>query len=262
MEIIDFIVKKDLQPFVNCVMVREESNPSGITNIPLHADGYPGIMFQQSKNGFYFLPKRKKLSTIFLYGQTLRPAALSVEGPFSCIVFQLYPFASKYLLGVNPRELQDDCFDLLQLSHVNVRKACSNLGQSENLEHQIETISELMLKLVQHNKIRMDDRIQQAVHSILANKGAVVINQLIEDLHVTERTFERNFLSEVGLTPKQFAKIVRFQYALHKLTTEKFEKLTEIGLDSGFADQSHFNREFKRYTGQTPSYYLEQINQR
>jgi AraC-like DNA-binding protein len=258
MERIEFIVEKNLEPFVNCIMVREEKNSSGECNIPLHADGYPGIMFQQSDEGFYLHPGGKKLSQLFLYGQTIRPVTLKVTGPFRFVVFQLYPFASKYLLGVNPRELNDECFDLLQLRHINIQSFVDSLLSTEDFGQQASIISEIMLKLIPAPTISFDDRIQLAVHRILEKKGILSIQKLFQDLHITERTFERNFLAEVGLTPKQFAKIIQFQYSLQQLTQEKFDTLTEIGIESGFSDQSHFIREFKKYTGQTPSYYLGQ----
>ncbi len=67
-------------------------------------------------------------------------------------------------------------------------------------------------------------------------------------------------MAQVGLTPKQFAKIIQFQTSLHYLNNSTYDKLVEVGLDSGFSDQSHFIRTFKKYTEQTPSYYLKQMN--
>ncbi|MDG1692959.1 MAG: helix-turn-helix domain-containing protein, partial [Methylophilaceae bacterium] len=68
-----------------------------------------------------------------------------------------------------------------------------------------------------------------------------------------------NFRAYVGLSPKQFSKIIQFQSSLNKLTEAKFQKLTDIGFDSGFTDQSHFIRTFKSYTGQTPSFYYDNL---
>ena len=50
------------------------------TNIPLYA-GCPSIKFQQLENEFYLLLKKKKLSELFLYGQTIEPISLDVKGP-------------------------------------------------------------------------------------------------------------------------------------------------------------------------------------
>jgi len=253
---IEFIIEDDLVPYVNCIMTGENFANNSHTNIPLYADGYPGIMFQQAKNGLYLLPKNKKLSQLFLYGQTLNPVSLDVNGPHKFVVLQLYPFASKYLLNVDPKELNDDCYDLLQVEYIDTENFRRQLVESENLNEKIKIISDLMRQLIESHKVTENDGIQNAISIILDHAGQIRIKDLLEQVYMTERTLERNFVSHVGLTPKQFVKIIQFQSSIKKLTQSTYNSLLEIGLDSGFSDQSHFIRTFKSYTGQTPSYYL------
>ena len=260
MKKVDFIINNNLEPFVNCIMTDESDVANSHTNIPLYADGYPGIMFQQSENGLYLLPKKKKLSELFLYGQTLDPVSLDIEGRYKFVVFQLYPFASKYLVGIDPKQLNDDCYDLLRINHIDVDAYRIKLIHSDNLEQQVRIISELMQQLVKSNKVTENDSVQQAISIVIEYKGQIKVNELLEQLYITERTLERNFISQVGLTPKQFTKIIQFQYSLHKLSEAKFNKLIDVGFDSGFTDQSHFIRVFKKYTGQTPTYFLKNIS--
>ena len=75
-----------------------------------------------------------------------------------------------------------------------------------------------------------------------------------------ERTLERQFLKEIGVTPKQFAKMIQFSSSLKQMTDEDYVNLTDISYDSGFADQSHFIRSFKRYTGKTPKEFQKQLS--
>ncbi|BDS12122.1 helix-turn-helix domain-containing protein [Aureispira anguillae] len=262
MEKVEFIVKKDLEPFVNCIMIGESQATNSHTNIPLYPDGYPGIMFQQTNNGFYLLPKQKKLSELFLYGQTLQPISLDVQGPYRYIVFQLYPFASKYLLNIDPKVLNTDCYDLLTIDSIPVNAYKEQLLHANNLEEQVAIISDLMLALIAANKVSVNDKIQQAIAIILDHNGQIKIREVLDQIYMTERTFERHFNAQIGLNPKQFAKIIQFQSSLHQLSAANFNKLIEVGLDSGFTDQSHFIRTFKKYTGQTPSYYLKQLTAR
>jgi AraC-like DNA-binding protein len=255
-----FVIEDDLAPYVNCIMTGENLATNSHTNIPLYADGYPGIMFQQAENGFYLLPKNKKLSELFLYGQTIDPIALDVKGPHKYVVIQLYPFASKYLLGIDPKVLNDECYDLLQIEYIAIEDYRQQLIQAKSMEKQVKIISHLMLELIASHKVSESDKIQQAISLILAHNGQIMVKDILEQLYMTERTFERNFKSHIGLTPKQFSKIIQFQSSVSKLTQSSYNSLLDIGLDSGFSDQSHFIRTFKSYTGQTPSYYLNQLS--
>jgi len=256
-----FIIDDDLAPYVNCVMIGESLDANSHTNIPLYADGYPGIMFQKSKNGFYLLPKNKKLSELFLYGQTLHPTSLDVKGLHRYVVVQLYPFASKYLLNINPKVLNDECYDLLQIEYIDIETFRRKLIETENLNEQIIIISDLIRQLIKFHKVSINNKINKAISIILNTKGQIRINELSNSIFMTERTLERNFMSYVGLSPKQFSKIIQFQFSINKLTKSAYDSLLEIGLDSGFSDQSHFIRTFKKYTGQTPSYYLNKFDQ-
>lgn len=65
MKDMQYTVRNDLSLFVNSILVQENADAHKNYCLPLYADRYPGIMFQQSDNGFYRLPKNKKLSDLF-----------------------------------------------------------------------------------------------------------------------------------------------------------------------------------------------------
>lgn len=93
------IPNKNLEPYVKNILLLENEVTDTNTLLPFFADGYPGIIFQTATNGIFLQPKNKKLSQFFLYGQTIHPIKLSIKGSYRLIVFQLYPFSSKYLFG-------------------------------------------------------------------------------------------------------------------------------------------------------------------
>lgn len=87
------------------------------------------------------------------------------------------------------------------------------------------------------------------------------IEEIAGKLKLNSRTFHRLFLKHLGVTPVAFRKIARFRHALkHKVSGEFCTTLTKIGYDSNFYDQSHFNREYKTITGQTPSQFFKSID--
>jgi AraC-like DNA-binding protein len=56
----------------------------------------------------------------------------------------------------------------------------------------------------------------------------------------------------VGLTPKAFAQILRFDKGIRRLRREGRRSLAEVAQDCGYYDQAHFNRDFRRFAGTTP----------
>ena len=243
---------KNIDAYVKNILLLENELTDANTLLPFFADGYPGIMFQQTADGVYLNPKNKKLSDFFLYGQTIHPIELSIKGSYRLIVFQLFPFAAKVLLGVNPKELNDDCFDLNLMPNKDVEKIIKELNNATEVALQVEIISSFLFSLVKENANNIDNRIQSAITHILSTKGNITIKTLRDKLHITERTFERQFVAQVGVTPKQFAKIIQFQFSLNQLSEEDCSRLTDVVFDNGFADQSHFIRTFKKFTGKTP----------
>ena len=155
--------------------------------------------------------------------------------------------------------LNDECFDLLQIKYIKIENYQTQLRKSKSLKKQIEIILNLMRELINSHNVNENDIIQKAISQILHSKGQIKIKELLKELPLTERTLERNFRAYVGLSPKQFSKIIQFQSSLNKLTEAKFQKLIDIGFESGFTDQSHFIRTFKSYTGQTLSFYCRNL---
>jgi len=255
------IIKKNksIEPYVKDIYFIENSDETTFTNLPFYADGFPGIVYSKSKNVFSLQPRNKALSNFYLYGQTIKPISLHVKGSFKLIVFKLYPFAVKLLLGIHPKQLNDDCFDLLEIKSVNTVETIHKIEDETTIDEKVQIISDYLLRLVEVASRDADARIMLATSLIINAKGILSIKSIREQLFITERTFERHFTKEIGVTPKQFSKIIQFSSSLNQITADDYYKLTDIGYDIGFSDQSHFIRTFKKFTGKTPKEYRNQV---
>lgn len=94
---------------------------------------------------------------------------------------------------------------------------------------------------------------EEATHAILAADGARSVAALAADLAVAGRTLERRFVEEVGISPKTLARIVRFQSALRRMRDAQSASLAAVAAACGYADQSHFSREFAEFAGESPA---------
>ena len=243
---------KSISLFVKNIWVLECADTSIKTNLPFFADGYPGLMFQQTDNGLIVNPHKKLMPVLFLYGQTINPIELEITGAYQIIIFQLYPFVLKSFFNIKPQTINDNCYDLNMVKEFDISTFSRQVLSDKNIDQKIESITALLFLFFHAKKQTLDFKIKQVIESIITSKGQKNINNIAKDLKINNRTLERRFLSETGLLPKQFAKIIQFQSSLEQLTVRGFTKLTDIVYENGFSDQSHFIKVFKAYTGKTP----------
>lgn len=249
-----------LEPFVKDIFLLQSDDKDTLNKFPFYADGFAGIIYSKSQHPFFIKPLNKQLPDFYLYGQTVEPITLEVQGKFRLIAMRLFPFAVRILLGVDPKILVDDCYDLMKVEGINTLSTLEELHKTEDVNILLEKLVPYFNELLKTASINPDHRIKLATNLILKSKGIIPIKEVRSRLHVTERTFERHFLKEIGVTPKQFAKIIQFSSSLNQITDDDYIRLTDVSFDNGFADQSHFIRTFKRFTGKTPKEFQKQIS--
>lgn len=97
--------------------------------------------------------------------------------------------------------------------------------------------------------------IRATVARVRARAGRVSVAELAHDASLSTRQLERLFREHVGLGPKTFARLVRFQRALALLRLPG-ASLAQTAARSGYWDQSHLVRDFRQFAEASPSRYL------
>jgi AraC-like DNA-binding protein len=215
--------------------------------LPL-ADGCPGIIFQHSALGSFTDPGHKNLPEAFLYGQTVTPIELHLEGKFKSTGVCFYPYALKTIFGLDASELTDSCVDLTLI----INGVIEQLLNAATGTDQIEIFSEHIFHHIETKKYSIDPATEYALAAIAQSKGNLPLKDLQRKLKLSERRFERTFNQQVGISPKLFSRVCKFQAALGQLKRNNYTNLSDIAFDNGYADQSHFIRSFKEFAGFSP----------
>ncbi|MCD7972689.1 MAG: helix-turn-helix transcriptional regulator [Candidatus Azobacteroides sp.] len=132
------------------------------------------------------------------------------------------------------------------------------LAASHSFHEKVLLIESFLYKLL-HKKENKKDNLKRIHHSIellTRTGGNSSVNALASSSCLSRKQYERIFSSTVGISPKQFARVARFQHALARKALQKSESLTALAYDCGYYDQSHMIHEFKALTGYTPSEYF------
>jgi len=109
----------------------------------------------------------------------------------------------------------------------------------------------LLSKLLSYDT---DKLILQAADKIRMEKGNIKIKELAALFCLSQDAFEKRFRKVIGTTPKQFAYLIRMNAVI--AAQKSSASFLDWAFDSGYYDQSHFIKDFKTYTGLTPSNFF------
>jgi AraC-like DNA-binding protein len=101
------------------------------------------------------------------------------------------------------------------------------------------------------------DGIDRASRLLVATRGAARIDALAEEANLGPRQFQRQFARQVGLSPKLYARTVRFEAALTARRNAPAKRWTDIVHEAGYFDQAHFVRECRALTGVPPGHFID-----
>jgi AraC-like DNA-binding protein len=177
---------------------------------------------------------------------------------FLQIIFQPHGFYT--LFNASPLAIADkivwsgDIFNSeIKLLHEQLYEAVSAIDMAK--------LANDWLRHYLDKKRRVDykDRITFAANLITKNAGLINIDRLADYACMSMRNFERIFISETGMSPKQLCCISRFNNALELKLNNPSMKWTSIAHLSGYFDQMHLVKDFKRFCGEAPSSLLKHV---
>lgn len=103
-------------------------------------------------------------------------------------------------------------------------------------------------------------QLKQIVEQIEKQKGAVKVQELADYCRLSSRQLERIIKKATGSTPQDLMSRVRFENVRKALLDDKRVSLSKLAHEFGYADQSHLNKEFRRFTGMTPVEFVREFN--
>jgi AraC-like DNA-binding protein len=218
--------------------------------LPLFANGTPTLLFQTEKGQI-----KNNSNYLTLFGQTVFPDRLTINNSFTLIAYFLKPHSLVSLFGISAEELTDNPIDLNLLSYCKSTNIQERLLNVTSTTQMLALLDDYLFKLT--TKIKADiPLIKYATNKIVQNPYNNILREVQSELCVTERTFQRMFEKNVGVSPNQFRRICQFNNAFQQLNRNSTKSLMEITFGNGYADQSHFIRTFKEFTNVTPTEYL------
>ena len=174
-------------------------------------------------------------------------------GVVSFAIF-FWPSGWSRLFNIPVKEITDSFADATIHHGRDIRHLWNQLGEAATFERRVAIVDAFLLRRLPHAQTA--GRIDRAIHLLFQNHGAVRIPHLGRRGSLSLRQFERVFQAHVGMPPKMFARIARFQFALDAKLANPARTWLDIAHTFGYYDQMHMIHDFELLGRHTPTQLL------
>ncbi|HKE96116.1 MAG TPA: helix-turn-helix domain-containing protein [Povalibacter sp.] len=252
-----------LIPWLHCYYIVEDiGSDSGIParNAPseelLLPDGHSEIVFSFGAGFERWAVGAADRSAVmqpsYLIGGRSHSVLTRNLGPLSLVGVKLDSRALRTLIATPLAEFRDSTLTLRDLNDralLELEDALAQLTCADRIAQLLDRFFLRALLSIPSAASATDALLQK----IRRERGLLSIMDWIRDHRIDSRNLERQFCAWTGMTPKRFARVIRFKHSYHRLIVGPPATATHL---DGYYDQSHFNREFRYFTGAAPGMRL------
>ena len=246
--------KKELAHIIKSFWLIDSEGDATIHQENIIPDGYPELIFH------YGDPYKININDSWeLQGQTILAGQirnyffLENTGESNMFAIKFQPWAIKELFGVEMSTITDKVIEVKGTMLSTLQAVQTIATGTISFSEKVKQVEDWFQSFVDKSDVIFSEKHKTGV-SILEKKGIIPLKELQEEHQISERGLERYFKSYIGLSPKFYARLIRFSYIFQLIQDDKID-WADIVYNAGYYDQSHFIKNFKEFTGEDPSKY-------
>jgi AraC-like DNA-binding protein len=188
-------------------------------------------------------------------GARSEAVTLDTSRPFSAIGAHFRPGGGFPFFPLPASELHNRGVSLDVVWGADAAAIGERLWEAETPERQFRILERTLLERARDPRIG-HPAVRYALDLFDRSNGAGPVGDVIERIGLSPRRFVELFRRQVGLSPKAFCRIRRFNEVLRRIERLHDVNWAEVALSCGYFDQAHFNHDFRAFSGISPSTYL------
>lgn len=220
-------------------------------------NGLMELMFYMGDKPHSLNPKKTIPDHTVLAGQQKENYDLRVTGKMNIFSVSFYPHGAMMFFDIPMSELTDHNIPLRFLLKDTVDKLETKLFKTCGFDEKKAIVENFLLQELKRNFKKYEvARMCKIIHAINQYPGKINIESLASIACLSRKQFERTFAECIGISPKHFLRIVRFQQAIFIKQKKRNFPLIDLAYHCGYYDQAHMVNEFKSLSGLTPSQFF------
>jgi AraC-like DNA-binding protein len=249
---------EELQPYVECYWsgIAHPPETTSATAQRVVPDGCIDIVFEFKAplaEDPSWLPS--SIESSMVVGTMSRPLIVTASSEIQFLGVRFKPGKAHGFFRVAAGELTDCTVPLDDIWGRIGSNLVSTLSEQHSLRHMIVRLEKELLKRL-HSFDAEDPYIQPIIGFILDRRGAVSVQSLSALAGISRQHIARKFDHYVGISPKLFCRVVRFQNMMRSVASPGNVDWASAALDLGYYDQAHMISDFKEFSGLTPTAFL------
>jgi len=196
--------------------------------------------------------KRAQMAASYVIGGRSKSVFTQSTGGLRLAGVKLDPRALRTLLGMPLSEFRDSTVACANVGVAALSELEERIANLRVVDQLASAFDQFFLRRMT-DALREEDAVSHLLERIRATRGSQSILQWAREHRVDSRTLERRFVAQMGMAPKQFARIERFKHSYHGLSTHQGKGRSYL---EPYYDESHFNREFRNFLGMSPMTWL------
>lgn len=189
-------------------------------------------------------------------GLTVHPAVIAHNGFQHGVQLSLTPLGCRALFGMPTAALGSWIVDLADVLGPRARELRERLSLLSSWPERFDVIDEILLRQI--NPVPWDPELTHAWALLSGPDPAVRVAAVADEIGWSRRHLGNRFNAEFGITPKDAARVARFERSHRLLRDQILPPLAEVAAASGYYDQAHMAREWRELAGMPPSVWREQ----
>ncbi len=217
--------------------------------------GFPVMKFHYGRVGdFYIQPERNHPA--LLVGQMTHHVYIKQECGVKFVGINFKPYGLYNLIGYQPETITGRAIPLKEvISDKNIAVTLEMIKKDFSHEERISIIEVFLKKSAKQNNKFDSHPYDDIVDKIIKKNGLLKIENLLNE-GVKLRNLQRYFRKHIGIPPKLFMQIYRHRFVLSNLLKSPAFDWKDSSLNCFYYDQSHFNRDFRRFSLENPASYI------
>ena len=252
---------KMLQPYIGRIWVFESKFGIPDNDLKIIAPNGKIKLIIQYRNNLKStmgnMIKNSPENSLTIIGQSTIPAVIESEKDVGTIGIEFKPFSVYKFFNFSLNEIANQVYNVCDVMGYGGYEIQQRLMEAVTVEEKIKIIENILINQL-YSFEKNNHIFEIAVKKIISSNGLMRIDELCNILGYTKRHIDRIFTELLGISPKEFTCITRFQAFYRNFHSNKDFNITDL-YDS-YYDQSHFIKEFNKFTGYSPGEYLKKRN--